>query len=71
MILDLFAGPGGWDEGLRLLGVTDVLGIELDRDACAVAEAAGHRRIQVDVTAANPATFAAHACLTCLKEITS
>ena len=24
MILDLFAGPGGWDEGLRLLGVTDV-----------------------------------------------
>ena len=32
MILDGFAGPGGWDEGLRLLGRTDVVGIEWDRD---------------------------------------
>ena len=29
MILDLFAGAGGWGEGLRLLGCSDV-GIEWD-----------------------------------------
>ena len=29
-IIDLFAGPGGWDEGLRMIGRTDVLGIEWD-----------------------------------------
>lgn len=47
MIVDLFAGPGGWDEGLRLLGVQDVVvGLELDSAACATAEAAGHLRYQ-------------------------
>ena len=31
-ILDLFAGPGGWDVGLRMLGRgSDVLGIERGR----------------------------------------
>lgn len=50
MILDLFAGPGGWDEGLRAIGRTDVLGIEWDADACATAETAGHRRICADVS---------------------
>lgn len=49
MIVDLFAGPGGWDEGLRMLGVTDVLGIESDQWACATARAAGHARKQGDV----------------------
>lgn len=49
MILDLFAGPGGWDEGLRAIGRTDVLGIEWDAAACATAEAAGHTREQRDV----------------------
>jgi DNA (cytosine-5)-methyltransferase 1 len=56
-IVDLFAGPGGWDEGLRQLGRTDVIGLELDADACATAEAAGHRRRQCDVSAVNPATY--------------
>lgn len=32
MILDPFAGPGGWSEGLRSLGLAD-LGIEWDADA--------------------------------------
>lgn len=50
MIVDLYAGPGGWDEGLRLLGVTDVVGIEWDTAACNTANAAGHRRIQADVS---------------------
>lgn len=48
-ILDLFAGPGGWDEGLRLLGRSDVVGIEHDLAACQTAVAAGHRRILADV----------------------
>ena len=60
MIVDLFAGPGGWDEGLRLCGRTDVIGLEVDADAIATAEAAGHRRMRnaarrgVDVSAVDP-----------------
>lgn len=57
MIVDLFAGPGGWDEGLRMLGRTDVLGIEWEPNACATAEAAGHKRLQADVAALDPADY--------------
>lgn len=54
-ILDLFAGPGGWDEGARILGVADqVLGVELDPGACAVARAAGHARHRADVHTQDP-----------------
>lgn len=49
MILDEFAGPGGWDEGLRMIGRTDVIGIEWDRFACETAKAAGHLRVRADV----------------------
>ena len=50
MIVDLFAGPGGWDEGLRVAGARDLIyGLENDRYACDTAIAAGHQRIQVDV----------------------
>lgn len=50
MIVDLFAGPGGWDEGLRSTGYAgEVVGIEMDKDACATAEAAGHRRVMGDI----------------------
>lgn len=42
MILDFFAGMGGWDEGLRLLGRDDVIGFEKDKAARATREAAGH-----------------------------
>lgn len=55
--LDLFAGPGGWDEGMRALGVHDVLGIEWEPTACATAEAAGHRRLQADIAALDPRDF--------------
>jgi DNA (cytosine-5)-methyltransferase 1 len=48
-ILDLFAGPGGWSEGLRLLGLTDI-GVEWDAAACATRAAAGHLTIRADVT---------------------
>jgi hypothetical protein len=32
VIVDLFAGPRGWSEGLRLLGLTDI-GLEWDTAA--------------------------------------
>lgn len=56
-IIDLFAGPGGWDEGLRMIGRTDVLGIEWDESACLTAEAAGHKRLRADVAALNPRDY--------------
>jgi DNA (cytosine-5)-methyltransferase 1 len=56
-IIDLFAGPGGWDEGLRDLG-HEALGIDCDPLACATAEAAGHKRMVADVAALDPTDFA-------------
>lgn len=45
MILDLSAGPGGWDQGARDAGYTGpLIGIECDESACATATAAGHPR---------------------------
>jgi len=55
-ILDLFAGPGGWEEGLRRLGHR-ALGIDSDALACATAEAAGHERLLADVSALEPSGF--------------
>lgn len=50
LIVDLFAGPGGWDEGLRMLGVKQtVVGLEHDAAACATRAAAGHLTIRADV----------------------
>jgi DNA (cytosine-5)-methyltransferase 1 len=54
--LDLFAGPGGWDEGARDLGLAP-LGIEYDDAACATREAAGHRTVQADIAALDPRDF--------------
>lgn len=59
MIIDRFAGPGGWDEGLRLLGRTDVVGIEWDSTACETARANGHVRVQGDVAVIDPHEFVA------------
>lgn len=56
MIVDLFAGPGGWDEGLRMIGRRDVVGYEKDEAACATARAAGHARIRCDVSQVDPRT---------------
>lgn len=49
MILDLFAGPGGWDEGAKRLGLRPV-GLEWDKDASATRAAAGHLTIRCDVS---------------------
>lgn len=57
-VVDLYAGPGGWDEGMRCLGITDVTGIEIDEAACSTAEAAGHRRVRADVAATQAEKFA-------------
>lgn len=56
VILDLFAGPGGWSEGLRLLGLHDV-GVEWDDAACRTRAAAGHVTVEADVTKLHPQTF--------------
>lgn len=59
MIVDLFAGPGGWDEGARIAGYTGpIVGIERDREACRTAAAAGHWRVQADVATYPTAPFA-------------
>jgi len=54
--VDLFAGAGGWEEGLGGLGY-GALGIELDPWACATAVAAGHERLNADVAALDPLAF--------------
>jgi DNA (cytosine-5)-methyltransferase 1 len=56
-VLDLFAGAGGWEEGLRGLGLS-ALGVESDPLACATARAAGHDRLEADVATLDPAAFA-------------
>lgn len=48
MILDLFAGPGGWDVAARALEL-DPLGIEMDTAACLTRQAAGLTTWQGDV----------------------
>lgn len=54
--MDLFAGPGGWSQGLRALGRND-LGIEWDPHAVATRTAAGHTSIHADVAALDPGQF--------------
>lgn len=56
-VIDLFAGPGGWDLAARDLGM-DPLGIEWDDAACATRRAAGLRTLQADVAQLDPLDFA-------------
>ncbi|GHH22369.1 hypothetical protein GCM10018780_70780 [Streptomyces lanatus] len=55
-VVELFAGPGGWSEGIAaVLGVAvDAVGVDISADACATARAAGHRRICADITTLDP-----------------
>lgn len=50
MIVNLFAGPGGWCEALRAIGAGPSVGIEWDAAACATRRAAGHLTIRADVS---------------------
>jgi DNA (cytosine-5)-methyltransferase 1 len=56
-VLEGFAGPGGFSEAARMLGIPNRLGIDLNADACATATAAGHRRIQADIRTLDPDDF--------------
>lgn len=56
MIVDLFAGPGGWDVAAQRLGLNPV-GVEWDGAACETARAAGFGHVQADVAELDPATF--------------
>lgn len=48
LIVDGFAGPGGWSEGIRRhLGLHDV-GLEWDEAACRTRAAAGHTTIRME-----------------------
>jgi len=50
IVLEAFAGPGGWSTGLRMLDQPcRSIGVEWDRDACRTAHAAGHLRVRADV----------------------
>lgn len=53
----MFAGAGGWDEGVRPLGFAP-LGIELDEAACLTREAVGHPTLRGDVAELDPLRFA-------------
>lgn len=58
LVVDLFAGPGGWDEGARLAGYTGpIAGLDNSMDACRTASAAGHDRVRVDLTSYPPDGF--------------
>ena len=50
LVLEQFAGPGGWDEAAKLLGRTErIVGVEINADAVTTARAAGHERIHGSV----------------------
>lgn len=55
-ILDLFAGAGGWEQALAMLGLHAV-GVETDPWACETARAAGHERLQADVAEIDPVSL--------------
>ena len=50
LVVDPFAGPGGWSWAALQLGIDD-LGIELDAAACATRAAAGLKTVRADVAA--------------------
>jgi DNA (cytosine-5)-methyltransferase 1 len=56
-IVDLFAGPGGFDLAAQNLGVEVVMGIEWDKDACATREAAHLETECGDVREYGPAHY--------------
>ena len=58
MIIDLFAGPGGADLGIRTVTSERVVGVEWDTAACQTREAAGLETVQADVAQLDPADYA-------------
>lgn len=56
LVVDLFAGPGGWDVGAWSLGI-EPLGIEFDDAACDTRDAAGLHTLQADIGELDPSDF--------------
>lgn len=56
VVIEGFAGPGGYSEGLKLAGFPTSLsiGIEINADACATGEKNGHRRLKADIATLDP-----------------
>ncbi len=52
--IDLCAGPGGWDVGNLILGRRGMVGVELNKDAVAIARAAGFARVTRDILTVAP-----------------
>lgn len=57
MVLDLFAGPGGWDLGLAAHGIGSVVGVEWDDHAVATRKAAGLPTLHADVAEVDASIF--------------
>jgi DNA (cytosine-5)-methyltransferase 1 len=55
-VFELFGGPGGMSEGMRLAGIPSALTVGWDnsKDACETAEKHGHRRICTNVLDVDP-----------------
>lgn len=51
--VDLFAGPGGWSQACKALGLNEI-GIEYDASACQTRRAAGHATVEADVRTVDP-----------------
>ena len=60
VIVDLFAGPGGWDCGLHYLGHSNLIGLEWDAAACGTRSAAGLPTIRADIANYPTQPFARH-----------
>jgi DNA (cytosine-5)-methyltransferase 1 len=56
--VNLFAGPGGWCVGARILGLPAPLGVDISPSAIATATAAGLPRLKADVRSLDPRAFA-------------
>jgi DNA (cytosine-5)-methyltransferase 1 len=54
LIVNAFAGGGGWEQGIAALGGGDCIGIDNDPDMVATARAAGHRSELADVSTTDP-----------------
>jgi len=59
LVLELFAGPGGMSEALKLAGLPPMksLGVEWDASACMTAVSNGHPRLHADLTQLDPHMF--------------
>jgi DNA (cytosine-5)-methyltransferase 1 len=53
-VVDICAGPGGWDMGGRIIGLPGMVGLDADEGACATARAAGFVRVHGDMRKVAP-----------------